>query len=300
MGQQFIEEKSKKLLTTATNRISFLYIEKAKIEQSEYSVQIRQGNKVAEIPITTISCLILGPGTTITHRAITNIAHAGCSVCWMGSEQAVFYAFGIPTTNKSKNILKQCHFHESKTLHTQIIHEMYNYRYSDQKIKSLSLNDLKGFEGLKMKECYAFYSKKYAIPWTGRHYGADFEQTDLVNQYITALNQVLYAVTTAVIQILGFSPSIGFIHTGNINSFVFDIADLYKEEITIPLAFKLTSNEKYFNRHQMLTDYRKVITENRLISRMVQFLTTLFNNDNSELIDTQLDIWNANSYINEI
>ena len=90
--EQQLNEKSKKLLTKASERISMLYVEKAKIEQSEYGVQIRQGSKVSEIPITTISCLILGPGTTITHRAVANIASAGCSICWMGMDQVVVFS----------------------------------------------------------------------------------------------------------------------------------------------------------------------------------------------------------------
>lgn len=293
MAQQSLDEKSKKLLTHASERISLLYIEKAKIEQSEYGVQIRQGNKISEIPITTISCLILGPGTNITHRAVANIASAGCSICWMGMDQAVFYAYGQPTTNKSKNLLKQMHYHESKVLHTEIIHKMYNLRYPNEKIKSMSLEQLKGFEGKKMKECYAKYAELYDVNWSGRNYKTeDFDSSDLTNKYVTAINHILYAITQAIIQIMGYSPSIGFIHTGHISSFTFDIADLFKEEITIPLAFKLTKEKGYFDRHIMISEYRKLITDKKVVSRMVNYLEELFD-DNTKLIDTELKIWNV-------
>ena len=291
--EQQLNEKSKKLLTRASERISLLYIEKAKIEQSEYGVQIRQGNKISEIPITTISCLILGPGTTITHRAVSNIAQAGCSICWMGMNQAVFYAYGTPTTNKSKNILKQMHYHESKVLHTEVIHKMYNWRYPNDKIKSMSLEELKGYEGKKMKECYAYWANEYEIQWDGRSYKTeDFDSSDLTNKYITAINHILYAITQAIIIIMGYSPAIGFIHTGHIDSFVFDISDLFKEEITIPLAFKLTKEKGYFDRNFMIEEYRKLITEKKVIKKMVNYLEELFENDVS-LIDTELNIWNV-------
>ena len=285
-------ESSKKLLTTAEDRISLLYIEKAIIEQSKYGVQIRQKDKISEIPITTISCLLLGPGTSITHKAVENIADSGCSICWMGSEQLIFYAYGEPTTNSSKNLLKQIKYHESKGLHTEIIHKLYQYRYPNEKIKSLSLEELRGYEGQKMKECYEKYAIQYNYNWKGRHYTkGSFYATDLANQYITASNHLLYGITQAIIQILGFSPSIGFIHTGHIQSFTFDIADLFKEEITVPLAFYLATELKYFNRHKMLSELRTQITEKRVISRMVNLLSSLF--DDTSTIDVELNIWNS-------
>lgn len=291
-----LDEKSKKLLTHADERISLLYVEKAKIEQSEYGVQIRRGSKVSEIPITTISCLILGPGTNITHRAVSNCAQAGCSICWMGMDQAVFYAYGNPTTNKSKNILKQMHYHESKVLHTDIIHKMYNWRYPNEKIKSMSLEQLKGFEGKKMKECYEYWANYYKIDWSGRNYKTeDFENSDLSNKYISAINNVLYAITQAIIQIIGYSPAIGFIHTGHMQAFTFDISDLFKEEITIPLAFKLAKEKGYFDRNEMIKEYRQIITDKKVIKRMVNYLEELFDN-NISTIETELNLWDSIEY----
>jgi len=288
--EQKIDEKSKALLTQAKERISFIYIEKARIEQSDYGVQIRQNDKVSELPITTISCLLLGPGTTITHRAIANIAAASCLICWMGSEQCVFYAFGEPATNKTKNLLKQCHYHESKVLHTEIIHKLYNWRYPDEKIKSLSLEELKGFEGLRMKECYSKNAELYNVDWVFRKYSDEFENVSAANQYITALNHLFYAIVKACILIMGFSPSIGFIHTGHIDSFVFDIADLFKEEYLIPLAFQLTHDLERFDRKQLLSNYRKCLVDNNLVNKIVNYLNELFD-ENVSLIDTELKIW---------
>lgn len=287
-----LDEKSKKLLTRASDRISLLYVEMAKIEQSEHGVQINSGDTISEIPITTIACLILGPGTSITHKAITNISKAGCSICWMGMDQAVFYAYGEPTTNKSKNILKQISYHESKMKHTEVVHKMYNFRYPNDKVKSMTLEQLRGFEGKKMKEIYQYWADEYEIPWSGRKYNKDnFNSSDLTNKYLTALNHILYAITEAIILIMGFSPTIGFIHTGHISSFVFDISDLFKEEITVPLAFKLSKELGYFDRHKMIKAYRDLITEKKVIKRMVNVLEDLF--DETETIDVELNIWNS-------
>ena len=188
------------------------------------------------------------------------------------------------------------HYHESKVLHTEVIHKMYNWRYPNEKIKSASLEELKGFEGKKMKECYAKYAEQYHYNWNGRTYKTDdFDSSDLANKYVTAINHILYAITQAIIQIMGYSPAIGFIHTGHIAAFTFDISDLFKEEITIPLAFKLATELGYFDRHKMITEYRNVITEKKVISRMVNYLENLFD-DNVSTIEAELNLWDSIKY----
>lgn len=291
-----LDEKSKVLLTRSSDRISLLYVEKARIEQSDYGVQIRQGNRVSEIPITALTCLILGPGCSITHRAVENIAKASCSICWMGSDQAVFYAYGEPATHKSKNILKQMRYHESKMLHTQVVRQMYQWRYPDEKVKSKSIAELRGAEGLKMRACYQKYAKEYRVDWDKRDY--NFMETDPVNQYLTALNQFMYAITQACIIIMGYSPAIGFIHTGHMQSFVFDIADLFKEEIIIPLAFKLTSRYGIFNRNNAIREFRQELTEKRVLARMAEYITGLFSDD-TETTDIKLDLFDTTKFENK-
>lgn len=291
------EEKDKRLLTRTEDRISFLYIDKARIEQSEYGIEIIQGKNISEVPITTINCIILGPGTSITHKAVCNISQAGCSICFSGMDMSVFYAYGQPLTNKSKNILMQIKHHEDKKLHLDVIHKMYSIRYPDCRFKTKSVAELRGIEGNKVKECYEYNAKKYDIEWNGRIYKPDdFENQNTVNQYITALNHILYAIVTASIVSLGFSPAIGFIHTGHIQSFVFDIADLYKEEITIPLAFSLAKDGD-FNRHKMLKEFRLQITEHDLMSRIVKDIFSLFNSDNDISIETELKLWDPKEYV---
>lgn len=293
-----LDESNKKLLTRASDRISFLYIERARIEQTDYSIQIRQGNKVSEIPITLFSCLLLGPGVSITHRAVENIAKASCSICWMGQDNAIFYAYGIPATSKSKNILKQMKYHENNALHSEVIHKMYNYRYPNDKIKSKSLEELRGFEGKKVKECYQRLAEEYEIDWKGRTYNLeDFESYDLTNRYLSALNSIFYAITMSILNIMGYSPAIGFIHTGHINSFTFDITDLFKEETTIPLAFKLSKELGYFDKDKMLVAFREVITEKHILSNMVNFLEKLFD---EEAIDSEVELklWGAEDFGN--
>ena len=118
----------KHLLSKARDRISYMYIEYARLEQTNYSVAIVQGNNVAEIPITTISAIFLGPGTTITHEAIKNFAAAGVSLIWCGAEEWRMYVAGAPCTTSAKNILIQMRCHESKIKHMDIVRKMFSPR----------------------------------------------------------------------------------------------------------------------------------------------------------------------------
>ena len=292
-----LDEKDKRLLTRTEDRISFLYIDKARIEQTEYGIQTIQGKKAVEIPITTINCLILGPGISITHKAVCNIAAASCTLCFTGMDQSVFYTYGEPATHRAKNLLMQMKYHEDKHLHLDVVHRMYGIRYPDSRLKTKTVEELRGIEGQRVKECYLKNAEKYGIEWSGREYTPDdFSSQDVINQYLTALNHTLYAIVTAAIVSTGFSPAIGFIHTGHIQALTFDISDLYKEAITIPLAFELAQSG-FYDRHRMLRAFRKQIVENKLMTRIVKDLFSLFGTeDGGKSIEAELQLWDPKNF----
>lgn len=292
-----VRETDKHLLSRAEARVSFLYVEKAKIQQTEYGVEIVQGNQHSEIPITTINCLFLGSGVSITHKAVCNISQAGCTICFVGMNMNTFYAYGEPCTRKSKNLLIQIKMHENKQMHLYVVHRMYSIRYPNKKLKTKSVEELRGVEGIAVRDCYAANAEKFKINWTGRSYKPnEFDKQDIVNMYITALNHVLYAVVTSVIVSLGFSPAIGFIHTGHMNSFTFDIADLYKEKYTIPLAFELSTNEVY-DRHKMLLKFRELIVNEKFMKQIVNDIFTIFNTEEDfTSIETELKLWGDKNF----
>lgn len=284
------------MLSQVQNKISFLYVEYARIERTQHSVQLIQGTTVADIPIATINCILIGPGVTITHGAVALIHDAGCTLCWTGQDGLIFYAYGEPGTNKSRNLLLQIKAHDNKQRHINIARKMYMIRYPTEKLKTKTLQELRGVEGLHVRELYTRLAEKYKIKWDGRTYlKGDFDNSDTTNQYLTALNHALYAITTAVVVTLGFSPAIGFIHTGHLQSFTFDIADLYKETITIPLAFELSSNGA-FDRHLMLTKFRQSIENHALMQTMPKTIISLF--DDALMPDNhqELSLWDNNKF----
>lgn len=274
-------ETNLRILPSADDRISFLYIEYAKIERQDFALIIIQKDSKVLVPISTINVLLLGPGTSITHGAVNIIAASGCNIVWCGDHATRFYSFDAAEIRNSKNLLKQIDYFSNESTKINIIKKMYKKRYSELEIDKLTLKELRGYEGVKVKETYKFYSKLYKVPWKFRNSKLTiFEEQDLINKIITVLNQMLYAICHSIILSIGFSPSIGFIHTGNIESFTFDIADLYKENIVIPLAFSIykkinTDNFDFIIR----SEFRKIIVDKQLIKTIVKDIFSLFRAD---------------------
>ena len=292
-------ETNLRILPNADDRISFLYIEYAKIERQDFAIVIIQKEKKVLVPISTINVLLLGPGTSITHGAVNIIAASGCNIVWCGDHMTRFYSFDAAEIRNSKNLLKQidCYSNESKKI--DIIRKMYKKRYSEIDIKDLTLKELRGFEGIKVKETYKFYAKMYKVPWKFRNSKlTSFEEQDLINKIITVLNQMLYAICHSIILSIGFSPSIGFIHTGNIESFTFDISDLYKENIIIPLAFNIYKkvNEDNFD-FIVRSEFRKVIVDKKLIKIIVNDIFSLFKVDGEGNEVSVNVLWDTNELL---
>lgn len=295
-----VQSDNKHLLTRSSDRISFLYIEKARIEQTEYSVQTIQGTLYAEIPITTVNCILLGPGTSITHQAVVNITKAGCSIVWAGDNGTSFYAYGEPHTKSSKLLLVQAKAFADKNTHIDVVRKMYQMRYPSDRLKTKTVEELRGIEGMHVRTLYSELAEKHlGSEWKGRQYTpGDFGASDVINQYLTALNHILYAICEAVIVALGLSPGLGFIHTGNTLSFVYDIADLYKERLTIPAAFILAEKSEYYDQKTARTVFREMAVKQKLLSNMVKDIKHLFGEEITADNDVQIQLWDPKKFVN--
>lgn len=120
---------------------------------------------------------------------------------------------------------------------------MYQMRFPGEDVSKLTMQQLRGREGARVRNVYRHHSKITGVKWDRRDYDPDdFEDSDLVNKALSAANVALYGVVHSVIVALGLSPGLGFVHTGHDLSFVYDIADLYKAQLTIPIAFEIAAN----------------------------------------------------------
>lgn len=249
---------------------SYLYVERCRIDQEAQAIAIHDESGKVPVPCANLALLMLGPGISITHAAISVLADHGCLVVWCGEEGIRFYAVGMGETRSASNFLHQARMWAHERLRMQVVHRLYQLRFSEKFKSALSLQQIRGMEGARVRDAYAKAARKTGIAWSGRSYRRDnWSNADPVNRALSAANACLYGICHAAIVSAGFSPTLGFIHTGKMLSFVYDIADLYKTEITIPVAFRMASEEEDGLERRVRLSCRDEFVSKRLLTRII-------------------------------
>ncbi len=275
--------------------ISYVYAEHAMIEQEDFSLVIIRKDGNVPIPVASTTCLLLGPGVSITHAAIKTAAENGCLIVWCGEGIQSFYAAGTGETRSAENLLHQAKLCMDPDLHLKVVQRMYLRRFGDIADETYTVKQLRGMEGVRVREAYKLASRTYGVPWTARNYKAtDWDEADPVNRALSCANTVLYGLCHAAVVSLGFSPALGFIHTGKQLSFVYDVADLYKADITIPAAFSAVKDGHLENLEgQVRRRVRNLLSHHKLLRRIPEDLEWIFQvkADGEEPDDHVGDIW---------
>lgn len=262
--------------------LSYLYIEHAKLNKKQNAVEALQPDGRVMIPVTNLSVLMLGPGTDITHAAVKTLAQNGCSVLWLGQDATRFYAQGVGETRKAYQLLRQAELAGNIKTRTQVVRNMYQYRFDDPLDPDLTIKQIQGKEGARVREMYARMARLYGVEWYGRKYNRNnWKGSDPINRAISAANALLNGLCHAAIVSGGYSTAIGFIHNGKQLSFVYDIADLYKAEFTIPVAFKATSQGIGKLEARTREMCRKKFKEGKLLERILPDIDELLNITNT-------------------
>ncbi len=256
---------------------SYLYIEHCVVEQDDKAIAFFDKHGKTPVPCASLSLLMLGPGTKISHAAIRTLAECGCLVAWTGEEAVRFYAQGLGETRSAAKLLRQAQFHTDLIQRQRVIRRMYEMRFPERLDPALSLQQIRGKEGIRVRETYARWSRETGVAWDGRAYKQnDWRRASAINRALSAANSCLYGVVHAAIIAAGYSPALGFIHTGKMLSFVYDVADLYKAEITIPAAFRCTAAGERDLESRVRHICRDLIREQRMLARIVDDLDKLF------------------------
>jgi CRISP-associated protein Cas1 len=217
---------------------TFLYVERVRIDRKDSAIVIHDERGSVSVPAAALAALLAGPGTTLTHAAIVCLAGHGCSVVWTGEGGSKLYASGAARDRSAANLAVQARAWADEAEHYVVVQRMYRLRFAEELDPHLTLEQVRGKEGVRVRQAYAEWSRRTGIPWIGRAYTrSDWQGADPVNQALSMANAYLYATVHAGVLTGGFSPSLGFVHTGKHLSFVYDIADLYKVEICVPTAF---------------------------------------------------------------
>jgi CRISPR-associated protein Cas1 len=262
---------------------SYLYVEHCSVDQEEKAIALHDAAGVTPVPCASLTLLMLGPGTSITHAAIRTLAEHGCLVAWTGEEAVRFYAQGMGETRSARNLLHQARMMSDERRRLQVVRRMYEIRFPEGLEPDLTLEQIRGKEGMRVRAAYARASRETGVRWSGRSYQrGQWGAADAVNRALSAANSCLYGVCHAAIVSAGFSPALGFVHTGKMLSFVYDVADLYKAEVTVPTAFRVVAEGESNLESRVRRACRDRFRETRLLARVVPDIVRVLALDGEE------------------
>jgi len=249
---------------------TFLWAEKVHIKRKDHGIALVDARGVVPVPASILSVLMLGPGAVITHGAMEVLAGNGCSVLWLGEGGVRFYAAGHADSERAANLMHQAEAWADPIRRGEVVRKMYAMRFNENLDEALTIQQVRGHEGVRVREAYAEASRQTGVAWSGRSYKrGDWTRADPINRALSAANACLYGLVHGAIVATGFSPGLGFVHVGKALAFVYDIADLYKVELTIPLSFEAVAAGGADIEGRVRRACRNLFFRRRLITRIV-------------------------------
>ena len=263
-------------LVRAEDRLSFAYFEHCTIGRDDNAITATDSAGVIHIPAATLSVLMLGPGTRVTHQAMTVIGENGATVIWVGERGVRMYAFGKPLSHSSALLQKQAELVSNTRKRLSVARRMYQMRFPGEDVSGLTMQQLRGREGARIRRVYRECSARTGVEWNKRMYDHDdFMAGSEINKALSAAHTCLYGLAHAAIVALACSPGLGFVHVGHERSFVYDIADLYKAELSIPVAFETAAAEPEDIGSATRHNIRDAVYDLGLLKRMVRDIRAL-------------------------
>ena len=275
-----MEKPEIQALPRVQDRITFIYLEHCKINRDNGAITVKTQSGITNIPAAAISVLLLGPGTDVTHRAMELIGDTGVTTIWVGEHGVRYYAHGRALTNHATLLLKQAQLVSNEKKHIQVARKMYQLRFPNEDVSKLTMQQLRGREGSRIRSLYREQAEVWNGAWGhGEDVPEHYQSGDRVNKALSAGNACLYGLAHAVICALGCSPGLGFVHVGHELAFAYDIADLYKAETTIPIAFELASENPDDIGSAARRRLRDEMRKGHILDRMVHDIKFLLSDD---------------------
>jgi CRISPR-associated protein Cas1 len=252
------------------DRWSYLYLEHGVLDQEASGLVLHQQQGDTLLPIDQLGLVLLGPGISITHAAVKALAANNCLAAWVGEDGVRLYAHSTGGTFSARRLLHQARLVSDDALRMGVVHRMYQKRFPGTQLAGMSIEQIRGLEGSRVRKAYQEASAQFGVAWSGRDYTQeDWFQATPANRALSAANACLYGVCHAGIVSAGYSAALGFIHTGKMLSFVYDVADFYKVELTIPVAFRLAATVPTNLERAVRQECRKVFHEAKLLERIL-------------------------------
>lgn len=252
-------------------RLSVLYIEYGQLDvlDGAFVVVDKLGVRT-HIPVGGVVCLMLEPGTRVSHAACALAARAGTLLVWIGEAGVRLYSAGQPGGARADRLLYQAKLALDDELRLKVVRKMYALRFGEEPPQRRSVDQLRGIEGARVRETYKRLAAQCGVEWKARNYDtSEWDKSDLPNRCLSAATSCLYGVTEAAVLAAGYAPAIGFIHTGKPLSFVYDVADVYKFETVVPLAFRIAARNPVNPEQQVRLACRDSFRETKLLERII-------------------------------
>jgi CRISPR-associated protein Cas1 len=225
------------------------------------------------IPVGSVACLLLEPGTRVSHAAIKLAATVGTLLIWVGDAGVRLYSAGQPGGARSDKLLYQAQLALDEKLRLKVVRKMFELRFGEEPPSRRSIEQLRGMEGARVRKTYQLLAKQYGVKWKGRRYDPkQWGASDVANQCLSSATACLYGITEAAILAAGYAPAIGYLHTGKPLSFVYDIADIVKFETVVPAAFRVAARNPPMPEREVRIACRDAFKQSRILQRLIPMI----------------------------
>lgn len=253
------------------DRVSVFFLELGQLDVLDGAFVLVDKNGVrTHIPIGGVACLMLEPGIRVSHAAVTLAARVGCLLVWVGEAGVRLYASGQPGGARADRLLYQAKLALDDSARLKVVRKMYSLRFKEEPPERRSVEQLRGIEGVRVRKMYELLAKQFGVAWRRRNYDhTQWGSGDLPNRCLSSATACLYGLTEAAVLAAGYAPAIGFIHTGKPQSFVYDIADIFKFETVVPAAFRIAARKPSNPEREVRLACRDAFRQSRLLDRII-------------------------------
>jgi len=253
------------------DRLSVLFVEKGRLDVLDGAFVLVDKNGVrTHIPVGGVACLMLEPGTRVSHAAVTLASRVGCLLVWVGEAGVRLYASGQPGGARADRLLYQAKLALDDAARLKVVRKMYELRFKEKPPERRSVEQLRGIEGARVRKMYELLARQYRVTWSRRNYDADnWGSGDTANRCLSSATACLYGICEAAILAAGYAPAVGFIHTGKPQSFVYDIADIFKFETVIPVAFREAAKDPFDPERNVRLACRDIFRQTKILKRII-------------------------------
>ena len=277
------------------DRAGLLYLARGALTARDGTLAFLQGEATSSdallpgdyaIPLQGISMILLGPGSTVSHDALRLLAHARTALAAIGEDGVRMYTAPPLIPDRSGLARTQARIWADDKKRLDIARRMYAWRLGEV-LPHRNFDVLRGIEGARMKQSYRLIAKQIGVEWKGRHYDrASPDAADLANQALNHASSAVEAAAAIAVASTGTIPQLGFIHEDPGQSFVLDIADLYRDNITIPCAFRAAKRvaERPFENIERTTRRMtgETLAREGVIPAMIDRIKSLFDEADSK------------------